>query len=115
VDEDRLSPELGRLIDAAKAVARQAAPSRAEGWAVLAADGNIYAGPDAAAALDAVPGAGAPQLLAVAFAVVGDSADTLLPRGDWRRALAGLDPGLPVVVKYLGRWVVVTLAEIPCA
>ncbi len=142
MDEDRLSPELGRLIDAAKAAARTAAsgataagepagagaatpggakahgaegPTRAEGWALLAADGRVYAEPDATAALSAALAAGAPQLVAAAFAVAGDSADTLLPRGDWRRALTGLDPGLPVVVKYLGRWVVVTLAEIPSA
>ena len=140
--EDRLSPELGRLIDVAKAAVGTAAAgataagepagpgdptpggdmphgavsaTRAEGWAFLAADGKVYAGPDAAAALATVPAAGAPRLLAAAFAVAGDSADTLLPSGDWRRALAGLDPELPVVVKYLGRWVVVTLAEIPPA
>ena len=118
MDEDRLSPELGRLIDAAKAAARTAAsegPTRAEGWALLAVDGRVYAEPDATAALSAALAAGAPQLVAAAFAVAGDSADTLLPRGDWRRALTSLDPGLPVVVKYLGRWVVVTLAEIPSA
>jgi len=139
MDEDHLSPELGRLIDAAKAAARAAAagttaagkpagtgapvtggteqhgapwPTRAEGWALLAADGRIHAGPDAAAVLADVQAAGAPQLLAAAFAVAGESADTLLPSGDRRWALAGLDPELPVVVKYLGRWVVVTLAEI---
>ena len=83
--------------------------------------GEVYAGPDAAAALAAAraggaqsPGA-ASELLAAAFAVAGEPGDTLLPRGDWRQALSGLDPELPLVVKYLGRWVVVTLAEIPPA
>lgn len=125
--EDRLSPELGRLIDAAKAAAAEgaaAASARGEGWALLAADGKVYAGSDVAAALAAAraagvpaadPSVGAPELLAAAFAVAGDSGETLLPQGDWRRAPSRLDPGLPVVVKYLGRWVVVTLAEIPSA
>jgi hypothetical protein len=114
VDEDRLSPELGRLIDAAKAAAiaaavaegAPAAPARREGWALLGGDGRIYAGPEAAAA---------PQPVAAAFAVAGESADTALPRGDWRTALGALDPDLPVAVKYLGRWVVIAFAEIPSA
>jgi len=144
MDEDRLSPELGRLIDAAKEAAKAAAAegaaaasARGEGWALLAADGRVYAGSDVAAALAAAraaaaraadgpaaagpgaavadPSAGAPELLAAAFAVAGDSGETLLPQGDWRRAPSRLDPELPMVVKYLGRWVVVTLAEIPSA
>jgi hypothetical protein len=114
VDEDRLSPELGRLIDAAKAAASTpgpaeeapTAPARRESWALLGGDGRIYTGPEAAAA---------PQPVAAAFAVTGESGDTALPAGDWRPALGALDPDLPVAVKYLGRWVVVTLAEIPCA
>ena len=57
----------------------------------------------------------ASELLAAAFAVAGEPGDTLLPA---RRMAAGserLDPELPLVVKYLGRWVIVTLAEIPPA
>ncbi len=128
MDGDHLSPELGRLIDAAKTVAKAgaagavaAAPTRAEGWALLAVGGEVYAGPDAAAALAAARAGGAQspvpasELLAAAFAVAGEPDDTLLPRGDWRQALSGLDPELPLVVKYLGRWVTVTLAEIPPA
>ena len=60
MDEDRLNPQLGRLIDAAKAAATRAgaegsvAPAgsapldagrmRAEGWAVLGVDGKVYSG-----------------------------------------------------------------------
>ena len=57
---------------------------------------------------------GEPEAM-TARAASGDSADALLPRGDRRRALTGLDPELPVVLKYLGRWVLVILGEIPSA
>ena len=121
VDEDRLTPELGRLIDAAKAAAGeviaaasgedQAAAPCAEGWAWLGANKAVYAGRDPATALAAARTAGA-EPLAAAFAVVGDPADTLLPHGDWRGAMSDVDPETPIVVKYLGRWVMVTLAEV---
>ena len=86
---------------------------RAEGWALLGADGTVYAEPDAAAAVAAMRAAGGAEPVAAAFAVAGESGDTLLPLGNSRPALNGLDPDLPVAVKYLGRWVVVTLAELP--
>ena len=131
MDEDRLSPDLGRLIDAAKAAAAAAAacdrlapgaPARVEGWAFLGPGGRIHAASDAATALVAAratagsaeePAAHLPGLVAAAFAVAGEPGETLLPRGDWRPALQDVDPDLPVAVKYLGRWVVVTLGEIP--
>jgi len=135
LDEDRLTPELGRLIDGAKAAARAAvgpgrgvmaagsaeAPaaagavtSRAEGWAVLGIDKRVYAGPRlAAAAGDAAAAGTEPE--AAAFAVIGEFGDTLLPAAGWREAAEGTDLELPVVVKYLGRWVLVTLGEIPGA
>ena len=68
------------------------------------------AGPAALAV--GAPRAG-PSPEAAAFAVTGESGDTLLPGGGWRDGAAAADPHLPVVVKYLGRWVVVTLEEIP--
>lgn len=126
MDEDRLTPRLGRLIDAAKAAARAGlvratlgddgtgggAPPRGEGWAVLGEDGEVFVGLWLAATLDAAVHSGtSPQ--AAAFALAGESDDTQLPAGGWRTALAGADPHLPVVVKHLGRWVVVTLEEIP--
>jgi hypothetical protein len=128
MDEDRLTPQLGRLIDAAKAEAARAgaeggapkgasaecAPARAEGWAVLGEDGKVYAGPQLAGALGAVHRARtSPE--AAAFALTGECGDTLLPSGEWRGGAAGVDPHLPVAVKYLGRWVVVTLEEMPGA
>ena len=126
MDEDRLTPQLGRLIDAAKAAAaragaeggaaedasREGAPARAEGWAVLGEDGKVYAGPRLAGALGAARHSRT-AAEAAAFAVAGESGDTLLPGGDWRGGATGADLHLPVVVKYLGRWVVVTLGEIP--
>jgi hypothetical protein len=121
MDEDRLTPRLGRLIDAAKAAAARAraeagtssegAPVTAGGWAVLGEDGKVYTGPRLDGALGAVQRSGtSPE--AAAFAAVGESGDTLLPPRDWRRGVAGVDPHLPVAVKHLGRWVVVTLEEI---
>lgn len=155
MDEDRLSPELGRLIDAAKAAAHAAAERatvhaaaalraaaadpaaaavppaavaspRAEGWAVLVGDGAIHAGPDVAAVLSAAQASavssggedaqtGLMGLLAAAFAVIGEGGDTLLPGDHGRTMLGDVDPGLPVVVKLLGRWVAVPLSELPPA
>jgi hypothetical protein len=144
VDEDRLSPEFGRLIDAAKAAAaahaagtaaggagaegggtEPAGPARrAEGWAVLASDGAVHPGVDLASAVRAARAADASHVslsdlegpagpVAAAFAVAGEPGETLLPRPGWRTEAEGLDPELPVAVKYLGRWVVVTLGELP--
>jgi hypothetical protein len=131
VDEDLMSPEMGRLIDAAKAAARDSAgraagepgtpegtPVRSEGWAVLGRDGAVFTGPGLGAALaaagarDGQAGAGS-VITAAAFAVAGESGDTLLPQRGWCPAGSDIDPEVPVAVKYLGRWVVVTLAEIP--
>lgn len=119
MDEDRLSPGLGRLIDAAKAAAGApagvvgvAGVTRAEGWAVLGLDGGVYTGRRLAEALGAAEG-GRTRPEAAAFAVAGESGETLLPAGGWRAGAEGADPELPVAVKYLGRWVLVTLGEIP--
>lgn len=117
MDEDRLTPELGRLIDAAKTAARDAAgaaASRGEGWAVLGLDKKVYAGARLAAATGEAVAAGT-EPEAAAFAVIGESSETLLPGAGWRKGAEGADPELPVVAKYLGRWVLVTLGEIPGA
>jgi hypothetical protein len=120
MDEDRLTPQLGRLIDVAKAAAggaaavRAAGGARSQGWAVLGLDRNVHAGPSLAAAIAAATAARTrPE--AAAFAVAGEEGETLLPTGGWREGAEDADPELPVVVKYLGRWVVVTLGEIPGA
>ena len=125
MDEDRLTPVLGRLIDAAKAAAATADDERAaceegevtprvQGWAVLAEDGEVYSGRRLAGVLGVLQRSGTvPE--AAAFAVAGEPDDTLLPSGDWLGGAVGADPHLPVAVKYLGRWVVVTLEEIPSA
>ncbi len=124
MDEDRLTPQLGRLIDAAKAAAGGAAAEggtslggtdarvRREGWAVLGLDGGVHAGQSLAAAVAAAT-ATHTQPEAAAFAVAGEAGETLLPAGGWLAGAEDADPELPVVVKYLGRWVVVTLGEIP--
>jgi hypothetical protein len=120
MDEARLTPDLGRLIDAAKTAAMRAewygsAPARTEGWALLAEDGRVHSGADPASMLrmvreDGVVSVG--DVMAAAFAVAGRPGDTLLPGSDWESALNVLAPDTPVAVKYLGRWVVVALSEL---
>lgn len=124
MDEDRLTPQLGRLIDQAKAAALRADPTapRAEGVALLGGDGRVYVGypgaeparPSAAAAEPALASAkcsGCDEILAAAVAVAGDSAETLLPSPESHQVLAGIDPDLPLVVKYQGRWVMLPLSR----
>lgn len=141
MDEDRLTPQLGRLIDAAKAAAGGAcapqapglaggstagaagttgladsasavATERAEGWALLGVDGKVYSGTRLARAFDGMRAAKT-EPEAAAFAVHGESGDTLLPGWGWRTGAQGIPADLPVAVKYLGRWVLVTFVEIP--
>lgn len=122
--EDQLSPELGRLIDAAKAAAARVAPSlpRAEGVAVLTRGGAVYAGywgDDPAAvsrcaaesALASARRAGDGEVLAAAVAVANDPAESVFPSPDCRRSLADIDPDLPLVVKQSGRWVLLPLSR----
>lgn len=156
MDEDRLTPQTGRLIDFAKAAAARAAaegsrapgqdasgfpralgePSqhgaRTEGVALLAGDGAVYAGSAmagpgrasapaaaalhlsaAAAALGSARQAGCTEIVAAAVAVANDPAATLFPGSDSRRALAGIDEDLPLVVKHRGRWVLLLLSQLP--
>jgi hypothetical protein len=126
VDEDRLSPQLGRLIDEAKAAALRADPTapRAEGVALLAGGGAVYVGhagadpalpllPAADVALASASEAGHGEIVAAAVAVAGDPADTILPSAECRRSLAAVDPDLPVLVKKQGRWVLLLLSQLP--
>ena len=124
MDEDRLTPQMGRLIDEAKAAALWADPAapRAEGVALLGEDGDIHigyletepAGPAVSAAESALASArrgGCQEILAAAVAVAGESVETLLPGSESYRVLAGIDPDLPLVVKYQGRWVMLPLSR----
>lgn len=115
MDEDRLSPQLGRLIDEAKraAIALGVESSGVEGCALLCDEGEICAGaalapaPQSAAhlALEAARQAGAGEILAAAVAAPYNTADTVTVSLVTYERLAGLDPELPLVLKQHGRWV----------
>ena len=115
MDEDRLSPQLGRLIDEAKAASLRVDPAAtpAEGVALLCGDGSVYSASAAQAALASARRAGATEILAAAVAVANDPSSTLLPSAESRACLAGIDPDLPLVVKQFGRWVLVALSKLP--
>jgi hypothetical protein len=124
MDEDRLTPQLGRLIDSAKVASLQAGAARAEGVALLTAGESIYVGyaggdPDdptasaAAAALAAARGAGEADIVAAAVAVANDPAQTDLPSMESRQCLTDLNPDLPMVFKQRGRWVLLLLSQLP--
>jgi len=126
MDEDRLTPQMGRMIDQAKAAAlRVTAPGmRAEGVALLTDDGSIYSGhpgedpalPTASAAEAALACArrsGCADIVAAAIAVANDPAQTAFPSEGSREVLGGIDQDLPVVFKHHGRWVLHLLSELP--
>jgi len=126
VHEEQLSPELGRLIDAAKAAAARAGagPARAEGAAALVESGGIFVGhsgedlaaePHCAVAR-AFEAAGGLEggVLAIAVANRDGSSGDLVPCGACRAFLATLDPELPTVTKQLGRWILQPAARL-CA
>jgi hypothetical protein len=124
MDEDRLSPRLGRLIDEAKNAARLLglmAPE-VEGVALLTGSGTVHsgavagapgeAGSAAQAALDRARSAGDEKILAAAVAAPFDPADTVLPSAQSHRCLTGIDPELPLVIKQHGRWVMVQASKV---
>ncbi len=123
MDEDRLSPDLGRLIDQAKAVARALGIESplVEGVALLSDEGNIYGGavegptaPLSAAhlALERAQKKGDSEILAAAVAAPYDPADTVAPSVAAYERLVGLDPDLPLVVKQHGRWVMLAASKV---
>lgn len=137
MDEDRLSPELGRLIDEAKAAALLlgADAPNAEGVALLADGRKIHSGgtadspglarvglagadperpPVSAAelALRCARTAGDEEILAAAVACPGDAAETVPPSAESHRCLMGIDPELPLVFKQQGRWVVLPVLQV---
>jgi hypothetical protein len=125
VREDQLSPQLGRLIDAAKAAAARADPGipRAEGVALLTGNDKVYAGcagTDRASpllsaadlALASAHRAGEHEVLAAAVAVVNDLAESTLLSPECYRSLVAIDPELPLVIKQKGRWVLLELSQL---
>ena len=130
MDEDQLSPELGRLIDTVKAAARTAgsagrvrgrrAPRRRRDYLSrrqrprARMDDARGAGCSAAQdAVDAWRGAGGEEVLAAALAWADAPAEDALPCSSCRETLAAVDPDLPLVIKRRGRWVVVPLSGLP--
>lgn len=131
MDEDRLNPQLGRLIDAAKAAANDApqpgsTSAPAEGIAVMTRTECVHAGRQgstpgvlavsaAEAALEAVSRAGGGEVVAAAVAFTHDPAERACLSLASRRRLAAIDPDLPMVVKHRGRWVLLPLSRLPIA
>ena len=129
--EEQLSPELGRLIDAAKSAAAQAGAGgeKAEGVALLVGSGEVFIGrsgdvhpgedgsPPSCAVSRAFSAAGGPQagdILAIALAAIGGPPDSFVPCDECKAYLAALDPDIPAVTKQLGRWIMAPMAYL-CA
>lgn len=124
MDEDQLSPQLGRLIDEAKAVARMLGITTpdAEGVALLTGKGTIHCGARAGAteeggsaagsALERARAAGDDEILAAAVAAPFHSGETVLPSAESCRCLAGIDPELPLVIKQHGRWIMIPASRV---
>ena len=129
--EEQLSPELGRLIDAAKSAAAQAGAGggKAEGVALLVESGEVFIGrsgdvhpetdgsPPSCAVSRAFSAAGSPQagdILAIALAATGGPPDSFVPCGVCKAYLAALDPDIPAVTKQLGRWIMTPVSYL-CA
>ena len=123
--EDQLSPQLGRLIDAAKAAAARVGSGvqRAEGVALLTGNETVHTGwavadpasplPSAAdVALASVRRACDDDVLAAAVAVANDLAETTLLSLECYRCLVAIDRELPLVIKQQGRWVVLSLSRL---
>ena len=124
--EDRLSPDLGRLIDRAKvAVGLLGTESvEAEGVALLVESGDIYSGAtddrsgqggEAGAVRRAqkqAEAAGPSEVLAAAVAAPFDQSETVLPSAESHRLLAEIDPELPLIVKKHGRWVMLPASQV---
>lgn len=123
--EERLSPELGRLIDATKAAAGRAGPDRAgtEVVGLLMSTGRVYAacadevGPEApVGAVESVlalaRAEGDNEVLTAAVALAHDFSESVSPSPVTCRSLAEIDAELPVVIKRMGRWVVLPLSRV---
>jgi hypothetical protein len=126
MNEDLLTPLMGRLIDRAKAALAEAEADAcgAEGIALLLDDETIVAagagldpaGRSGSAAARALEGARVQSGRAIEAAAVALSdahVATALPCAASREALQDIDPALPLVAKLRGRWVVRLLSELP--
>jgi hypothetical protein len=126
MDEDLLTPLMGRLIDRAKAaaVAAGSGTSGAEGVALLLADEAVVAAgaalepkhgsvSAAALALEAARAQSDQAVEAAAVALSDAHLSTALPGAASCEALRAIDAGLPLVAKVRGRWVVRLLSELP--
>lgn len=124
MDEDVLSPLLGRLIDVAKfSVQSAGTQDPVEAVALLLDDdtvvsahaplGSAGAGSSAADAAMAAKrqSANNRQVVAAAVALSGLPAGSVSSSEETRRALSALDPDLPLVVKERGRWIVRPLSR----
>ena len=122
--EEQLSPQLGRLIDAAKGALPDAEPAGrpVEAVALLTESGVIYTGCStgdsssggcgaAALALAHHRAAGGGDIDAAAFAL-SLPADSVYPCSECRCALAEIDPELAVAIRQRGRWVLVPLSAV---
>jgi hypothetical protein len=141
VHEEQLSPELGRLIDAAKSAATQAGVGggKAEGVAVLVGSGKVFIGRSGdvhsgedrsgnegsaedgplrscavARAFSAAGGSQTEDVLAIALAATGGPSDSFIPCNDCKAYLAALHPDIPAVTKQLGRWIMTPVSYL-CA
>ncbi len=132
MDEDRLSPDLGRLIDQAKAAAGsfEGQDPAIETVALLTEDGDIYTGAAlarggqaataaggpfrsaASLALERAQEAGAGEVLAAAVAAPFSTAETVAPGAASYERLVGIDPELPLVLKQQGRWVMLPAGRV---
>jgi hypothetical protein len=125
VHEERLSPELGRLIDAAKSAAARVDPNRArtEVVGLLTSTGAVYtahadedhAGRPVSAvesALGLARAAGDSEVVTAVVTLAHDASDSVSPSPAVHRSLAALDPELPIVVKQRGRWVMLPVSRI---
>lgn len=135
MDADRLSPDLGRLIDQAKDAAKLLGLEDAaiETVALLTDGGDIYTGatlhygepttPGAAGAgasarsaahlaLERAQEAGAGEVLAAAVAAPYNAAETVLPSAAAYERLVSLDAELPLVIKQHGRWVMLPADQV---
>ena len=123
--EERLSPALGRLIDAAKAAAARVGPTRAgtEVVGLLVSTGEVFVAPAdeellgpalaaAEAALALARAEGDNEVLAAVVALAHDHSESVSPSPATHRTLAELDPELPVVIKKRDRWVVLPLSRL---
>lgn len=122
--EDQLSPQLGRLIDAAKAALPGPGPAGrpAEAVALLTESGAIYTGCSigegspggcraAALALADYRAALGGHIDAAAFAMDLPE-DSVFPCPECRRELCGIDPELPLLIRQLGRWVLLPISAV---